>query len=200
MIYPFCVNPPGRGEQYAFVGGGVFISRTGLNKRRIQADVISRLFGFRDCALSFGETGASSLRIDGETYNVSHTYTKTTWYFALSCYPLGFDVIDQRDAPNRWRDLRPLLAASLPEPIEKAAHSRLIQPHLAQICAAEAIGKILGVGLTRDILRAQLLAEEAGQLVPRSPLVVRDRPLHLLDVSERFQQPHRLIAMIAVPA
>jgi hypothetical protein len=142
----------------------------------------------------------SALHAGSERYNVSGAYTKTAWYFALSCYPVGLDILDQRDAPRSKRDLQPLLASSFPDTVEQAIDCISPHPYLVQICAAEAVGKLLGVGLGRDILRMRLLRQVSGRVVPISPLVIYGRPVHLIDVSQRFEQPHGLIAMIAVPA
>jgi hypothetical protein len=195
----FCVSPPAPSEPYVFVGGGGFIARTDPRKREAQANLISSLFGFKNCFFCPSETNMSTLHADSERYNVSGAYTTRAWYFALSCYPVGFDILDQRDAPPNKRDLQILMAASFPDSVEQGINCISPHPYLIQLCATEAVGKLLGVGLARDILGTQLLRQVSGRMVPLSPLVIYGRPVHLIDVSQRFKQPHEFIAFIAIP-
>jgi hypothetical protein len=139
------------------------------------------------------------LEADGKIYHVSGAYAGGSWHFALSHQRLGFDVIDLCEAPDAMSDLGPLLDPALRDRESEDMISHPVSPYLRQLCAAEAVAKLLGIGLDRAILRIPFLDQKDGRwelrnnsevpgrgtvtLVDASPLLRQDaKPAHLIGV------------------
>jgi hypothetical protein len=200
MVEPFVVSPcnslPG-----VFVGSGYEIERADPTRHARQVALISKAFGFDQIAVRAKGSGTLVLEADGATYHVSGSYAGGVWHFALSRRRLGLDVIDPCAAPASLSDLGPLLDPALPAAEAGRPVGVAIPPYLLQLCAAEAMGKMMHVGLDKDILRAALLSKKDGVSGVREHVELADGcRVRLCDVSPLLRQGARPLQLFGVLA
>lgn len=185
------------------VGSGYRLSRTAPNRHARQLDFISTALAFAQIAVRERHSGTFVLEADGEIYHVSGTYAGGAWHFALSHQRLGFDVMDLCEVPDAISDLGPLLDPALRDLERDDMTSHPVSPYLLQLCAAEAVAKLLRIGLDRAILRIPFLDQRSGRWELRNNSEVPGRgTVTLVDASlllrHDVKQAH-LIGVLAAP-
>ena len=147
-------------------------------------DLISGVFGLTGIAIRTRGPGTFEFDAKSCTYHVSGAYAGEAWYFALSRRRIGFDVVDLCKVPSSLSDLRPLMA---PVFTTNALSRAGASAHIVQLCAAEALGKFLGVGLNREILQTPMLCPRENSFDLIEKIEIEGRRVALLDVSSLIQ-------------
>jgi hypothetical protein len=186
------------------VGSGYRLSRMAPDRHARQLEFISTALAFAQIAVRERHSGTFVLEADGEIYHVSGAYAGGAWHFALSHQRLGFDVIDLYEVPDVVSDLGPLLDRALCDRERDDMLSHPVSPYLLQLCAAEAVAKLLRIGLDRAILRIPFLDQKDGRWELRNNTEVPGRgTVTLVDASPLLRQDVKqahLIGVLAAPA
>lgn len=183
----------------SLVGYAPSIVRKDPSRRVQQAALIAQLLG---CHVTLREEGPG-IRVsaaDGLCHSLSGAYAGGDWHFALSRQKVGLDVMDLSTVPNTLSDLCPLLDPKLPSPESPKTKTEAPPPFLLHFCAAEAVGKLLHVGLTRDILRSSFLRLEDETWTLRNTIEILNYSLQILDISLFLRQKLRIARRIGVLA
>jgi hypothetical protein len=135
-----------------FLGYDLSIARNSIDRHKKQLHCIHQHFQFCEYNVVDRHIGCFTLYADGQTYFISSAYSKESWHYALSKQKVGLDISDMNEATRLICDLYPLINLGLPK--SKVDH---ILPYILSFCAAEAVSKLLDIGLNRDILNISYL-------------------------------------------
>jgi len=161
-----------------FLGYDLSITRNSLDRHKKQLHCIRKNFQFCEYNVVDRCIGCFTLCADGQMYFISSSYSKESWHYALSDQKIGFDISDMMDFTRLKYDIFPLINLGFPK--SKVDH---ILPYILSFCAAEAVSKLLEIGLNRDILKISYLGPPPDFTL-KQEINVRGKRITLHNVSD----------------